>query len=222
MRPKSLLILTAVMIEAKAVTKALQMTCPKPGEVAEKLWGDFHLNVAITGVSAKTLPDRTADLVVMAGLAGALDPHLLVADLVIDDWMDGLKLVQQAKRGKVLSTQRISPTPQEKAALFAQTGCLAVDMENAIVRNWAINRGMHFCAIRAISDRADQSLDPAVLNFVDPWGRARILPLVRLLLRRPSLLPHLVRVGVDSKKAANRLGQAVREMVDCLALREGG
>lgn len=218
MRPQSLLILTAVMIEAKAVAKALDMPVPKPGTTTQRKCGELCITLGIIGVSAKFLPDRTADFVVMAGLAGALDGGLRIADLIVDDWGEGVQIPQGAKRCKIHSAVQIAATPAEKAALFSQTQCSAVDMENNIVRQWAERCGVQFCAIRSISDRADQSLDPAVLKFVDPWGRPKILPLLRSLLLRPSLLPHLMRLAANSKKAAKRLGEAVRELVESIAL----
>lgn len=214
MRPKSLLILTAVMTEAKAIAKALQMACPKPGNPSEKRRGDLHVTLAVIGVSAKTLPDRAGDLVVMAGLAGALDASLAIADLVADDWADGLEIPSGVRGGKMLCTQRIASTASEKSALFEDTRCAAVEMENQIVREWAKSHGAQFCAIRSISDRADQPLDPALLTMIDPWGRPKLLPLLRLIVLRPSVILNLMRVGANSTKAARRLGEAVRDLVE--------
>lgn len=150
----------------------------------------------------------------MAGLAGALAPELAVADLIVDEWFERIALPIGAKRGKIYTADRIAARPGDKAALYEQTGALAVDMENAVVRDWARKNGAEFGAIRAISDRADQMLDPMVLNLVDSWGRPKPLSVLSTLILRPSLLPHLLRLGADSKKAARRLGEAVRQVVD--------
>lgn len=214
MRPRTLLILTAVMMEAKAIAAALEMACPDPKCVSQKTFDDLTVSLAVTGVSARELGNDAADFVIMAGLAGALSRDLRVGDLVIDDWFGEVDVPTDARRGTIHSSHRIAATPAEKAALHEQTQSLAVEMENAAVRRWAAARGARFGAIRAISDRADQSLDPAVLKLVDEWGRPKPLSLVRTLVLRPRLIPHLLRLGADSKKAASRLGAAVRETVE--------
>jgi adenosylhomocysteine nucleosidase len=213
MRAPSLLILTAVTLEAKAIADALGMDCPKPRKPSKVERDGISITLALTGVSARHLPDEPAARVVMAGLAGALDPSLAVGDLVVDDWPASLPVPAGVRRGSIHTDHRIAATPKEKADLFAQTRALAVDMENSAVREWARKQGAEFGAIRAISDRADQTLDPAVLTLIDFWGRPRPLAIAGTLLRHPRLIPHLMRVGRDSKEAARRLGRSVRESV---------
>lgn len=214
MRPQTLLILTAVMLEAKAIARALEMPCPTPHTPSKADRNGIAITLAVTGVCAPHLPDAAADLVLMAGLAGALDPALAVGDLVVDDWPASLPLPAGVRRGPIHTDPRIAATPAQKASLFAQTKALAVDMENAPIREWAQQKGTEFGALRAISDRADQPLDPAVLKLVDPWGRPRPLAIARTLASRPALIPHLLRLGADSKTAARRLGQAIRQAID--------
>jgi hypothetical protein len=213
MRPPTLLILTAVMLEAKAIARALEMPCPTPQKPSKADRNGLSITLAVAGVCAPHLPDAAADLVLMAGLAGALDPSLMVGDLVVDDWPASLPLPPRVRRGAIHTDPRIAATPAQKASLFAQTQAIAVDMENATVREWARRHGAEFGAIRAISDRADQPLDPAVLKLVDPWGRPRPLAIAQTLALHPRLIPHLLRLGTDSKAAAHRLGQAIRQTI---------
>jgi adenosylhomocysteine nucleosidase len=142
----------------------------------------------------------------MAGLAGALDPSLAIGDLIIDDWPEGMPMPASAKRGAIHTARGIAATPAQKADLFAQTRAAAVDMESATVRQWALRHGAAFGAVRAISDRADQALDPIFLTFIDPWGRPKLRRILSSLVSRPKRLPALLRLGSDSKNAAGRLG----------------
>jgi adenosylhomocysteine nucleosidase len=206
MRPTTLLILTAVMTEARAIAKAAGVPCPKPNQPAQWNRQDLRVTLALVGISARQLPTDAADTVIMAGLAGALDPSLAIGDLIIDDWPEGIPLPATAKRGAIHTAQDLAATPAQKADLFAQTHAAAVDMENAAVRQWALRHGAAFGAVRAISDRADQALDPAFLTFIDQWGRPRPGRILSALVSRPSLLPALLRLGSDSKNAAGRLG----------------
>ena len=209
MRPRTLLILTAVMMEAKAVAATLRMASPDPKTVTRKVLGDLNITLAVISVSARHFPGETADIVIMTGFAGALSPALNVGDLVIDDWFEEIEVPAGARRGKIYSSHHIAATPSEKAALYEQTQSLAVDMENIVARKWATARGERFGTVRSISDRADQSLDPAVLKLVDEWGRPKAVAIGSDALLRPCLIPQLLRLGVNSKKAATRLGEAV-------------
>jgi hypothetical protein len=216
MRTRTLLILTAVTLEAKAIAAAMEMPCPRPGKPSKTDRNGFAITLALTGVSASDLPVEAAACVVMAGLAGALDPSLKVGDVVVDDWPASLPIPPGARRGSIHTGDQIAATPKQKADLFLQTRALAVDMENSKVREWATRRGAQFGAIRAISDRADQTLDPAVLRFIDAWGRPKPVAIARTLLRRPQLIAHLARVGTDSKLAAQRLADAIQQSLDSI------
>jgi len=152
--------------------------------------------------------------VILAGLAGALDPSLRVGDVVLDDGPADLRTAFPGKYGKIHSTTKIVATVQEKAELFDRTGALAVEMEAHIIRPWVAKIGAQFISIRAISDSASQSLDPRLLRIVDDLGRARLLRLALELLKRPiSVLPGLFRLAIDSQRAARELGKAVAYIV---------
>src|SRR5207244_3544619 len=117
------------------------------------------------------------------------------------------------RRGKIITRSSIVSSPQEKAALFRETGALAVDMENAIVREIFARAGVPVVGVRAISDTAGQGLDPRVLQMMDDQGRARPIFIAASVLKRPTSIVSLVRLGKASKLAASNLGRAVREIV---------
>jgi adenosylhomocysteine nucleosidase len=107
--------------------------------------------------------------------------------------------------------------PEEKQELFGQTGASVVEMENSAVKKAAKAYGIPFLGIRAISDTATEAIDPAVLDFVDPYGRVRMKSLVGGVARRPSLIKELRRLSRSSRVALDALGQAMHEI---LALKE--
>jgi nucleoside phosphorylase len=213
----TLFIFTAVAIEAKAVATALGMRYPTPGKPVTKQLGNCAVSLYIVGIRAKAVRQGIGgdapSCVLMAGLAGALDPTLAIGDLIIDDLPEGMAMPCGCRQGGICTQDGIVATLEEKARLFADTGAIAVEMENATVRTWAGRLGAAFVAIRAISDRADQTLDPKVLALVDEWGRPRILAIAKMLASRPSSIAHLIRLGKDSKEAAQQLGEAVSEFV---------
>jgi adenosylhomocysteine nucleosidase len=207
-------ILTAVELEARFIARALGLTRE------QDQWrsaGEQSLIVRPAGIRAIGLPplDRAQNLrcVMLAGFAGALDPALKVGDVVLDDCPQGWTGNFDGRRGRIYTSPEIVGNAEQKAALFRQTAALAVDMESDIVRGWATKAAAPFVSIRAISDSAEQSLDPAILRLVDPFGRLKPLALTAQLLRRPSLIADLQRLRVATNLAGVRLGEAVRGLV---------
>jgi hypothetical protein len=218
------LILTAVMPEAAAVARALGLPFPSPAKPTciSSCKANIELHViAIAGRGLEKIRTQASPTsVIIAGLGGALDPKLNIADVVVQGLPAGLGPPVGCCSASIRTVDQIVGMPDQKAELFDRTAASAVDMETAIVASWVKKlwgADVPVLAIRSISDRADQSLDPAVLKVVDEWGRPRPLQLVRTLMLRPRLIPHLLRLGADSKKAATRLGEAVREIVEQLA-----
>jgi len=170
--------------------------------------------VRVIGIRAKrlpaALPHEAIGGIILAGFAGALDPSLHVGDVVVDGWS---KQPLDFRCGKIHTAAGIVATPSAKAALFKETGALAVDMEGEMVRRAAASLGVPFLHVRAISDSAADSLDPAVLEFVDDVGRMRPMALTLGLLRRPGLVPKLSRLGANARLAGQKLGSAILRIV---------
>jgi adenosylhomocysteine nucleosidase len=205
-----IIIFTALQIETKAVKRALS---DKTGQCTQ---------IHTIGILARHIPldfeKGEAIAVIMAGLTGALDPALAIGDVVIDDPQLRLPPSLALRRGPILTTDRIIGTPTEKAELFRQSGALAVDMEGEKVRQFATGLGIPYVGVRAISDTAGEALDPAVVGFVDDFGRVKPMSLASGVLRQPGLIPYLNRLGKNSRFAAERLGLAVRQIVECLVV----
>jgi len=149
----------------------------------------------------------------MAGLAGALDPALKVGDVLIDDLSDDFGIALQYRRVRMHTAEKIVQTPEDRRKLAQETGAAVVEMENAKVREFARRRKVPYLGIRAISDAADDVLDPAVIRFVDDVGQPKLGRLALEICRRPNLIPYLNRLRVKSTIAVDRLCDAMREML---------
>jgi hypothetical protein len=107
-----------------------------------------------------------AGLILSSGLAGALDPQLLVGDIVFDGTA---ALVEQLRAA--VPTAHVGPvlggdTPIGSIAAKAEawrSGAVAVDMESHIARRVAAQHGLPCLVARVISDRAIHALPPAAL-----------------------------------------------------------
>ena len=221
MDSRKLLILTAVQIEARAVYEALSLHPAGPRVWRSEPAQRPAVELQVVGVRAVQLPDgvnrQNTRLLIMAGVAGALDPSLKVGDIIVDDFPAGAEGSRPARlrQGTIHTSQTIVGTPAQKAELWAQTHALAADMENARVREWAAALGIPFVAVRAISDAAHEALDPAVLGFIDPFGNVKPAAMAATLLRKPGMIPDLLRLGASAKLARQALGRAIAEIVRC-------
>jgi adenosylhomocysteine nucleosidase len=212
-----LVILTAVALEARAVAKAWGLPAPKPGKPVRTERTVPTVEVHLVGIGGVRMPtdlhDPPVGVIIMAGLAGGLDPILRVADIVIDDCPAPYVPHIQYRRGKIIVSPTIISTPSGKLQLFRQSGALAVDMESAAARALAAELGVAFVLVRAISDSAAEALDPAVLKMVDAFGRPRPLSIARALVRQPSLIPQLRQLSENARQAAANLAAAVAAIV---------
>jgi adenosylhomocysteine nucleosidase len=207
-------ILTAVAMETHAVARELGIACPQPGEPMVYQMSGGAIVLHGIGIRARGLSDGAVDrwgipnLVILAGLGGALSPTLAIGDVVIEGLDNTMALPSGSQRGSIVSADQVVATPSEKTRLFETTGALAVDMEAKHARPWAGRFAAPFVHIRAISDRAEQSLDPALLYMVDPWGRVKPKAVAATLLAKPWLVPQMIRLGKDSNLAAKSMATA--------------
>lgn len=169
---------------------------------------------------AEQLLRSGADTLVSFGIAGALTPHLMpgqiiLADNVIDSVGNHYQTNETWRRtltetltphikytcGAVATMENAAATPKEKAALFARTGALAVDMESSGVAAAATRHNIPFIAIRAIADPAFRRLPKSALKGLASDGTTRPLAVLRELAFRPWELPGLIQLGRDTSTA---------------------
>jgi hopanoid-associated phosphorylase len=189
------------------------------------------LAVAVSGgrpAKARVLADRLlaegAAGLISFGIAGGLSPALRPGDLVVGTGVvtaDGIvaadaawcrrlgQALPEALAGLIQGENDIAATPGHKAALFAASGALAVDLESAAVALACRRAGKPFAAIRAIADPAGRSLPSLALDALDEDGRALPMKVAAGLLRRPWELPGLIGVAGDSRAAFSALRAAV-------------
>jgi hypothetical protein len=82
--------------------------------------------------------------IIMAGLAGALDPTLHDGEVVIDQPLVDTLQDARWRRGGIHTSDHLIATPAAKAALFESTGATVVDMETAKARAFAERAGVPF------------------------------------------------------------------------------
>lgn len=200
MKP-SILILVALQHEADALSKRLK-----------------GFRIEVIGLRAKYPWDaRGAEVIFLTGLAGALDPALRCGDVILDETSDAAfvgKIDESARIGKIVTADAMVASAQAKLEMYQQTAALAVEMEADRVRAATAKLGLRFVHVRAISDEANQSLDPAVLSFIDDRGKPRLGAIARTLMKRPSLVSHVAQLRSQSTLALDRLADALSRLLN--------
>jgi adenosylhomocysteine nucleosidase len=215
-----IIILTALHIESDAIARQFGTRAPKNNRCARFSHKSLQMEIHTIGVGAIALPalaEPARAVIIMAGLAGALDPALAIGDIVIDDVSNWPSQPLPFARRKIHTASQVISTVAEKAELFARTAAAAVEMENSAALQLAQQHQVPFIAIRSISDRADQTIDPAILKFVDPFGKVKAGMLIGSLVRQPRLLAKLRRLSRDSAVALKALGEAVEQVIQLAA-----
>jgi hopanoid-associated phosphorylase len=174
-----------------------------------------------TRAGIASLIARGADRLVSFGIAGALDPSLKPGDLIIGVAVrttDGVRMpvdqkwlahltthLTTARVADVVGSTSIAATAEQKAMLHRDTGAASVDQESHWVADAAHANHLPFIVIRAIADRAGDSLPPAVLVGLDAQGNPRTNAIIGALLRDPLQLPGLIRVALQTNRALRSL-----------------
>jgi adenosylhomocysteine nucleosidase len=154
------------------------------------------------------------------GLAGGLDPALRAGDIVVPasvregEHVHATDPVLAARfgrpRGVLLAVGDVVADAAEKAALFAATGALAIDLESGAVARVAARHGVAFAGLRAISDPAGSTLPPAALLALDRQGSIVVLRVLAAVARHPGQVPALIALARDAAAARTALRQRIR------------
>lgn len=187
------------------------------------------------GGKAATAPDKIAALIaagatglVSFGIAGALHPDLRTGDVIVADavteeggrtwlshaaWSRALAPSDHAwdgdpgsvRQGAILGLDRLLSSPAEKADAHLQSAALAIDMESHHVARAAAEHNIPFIAIRAISDRAGETLPACLADFVNEEGGTRMSAVFAALISRRVRLGELLATGRASRRAHQAL-----------------
>jgi adenosylhomocysteine nucleosidase len=157
---------------------------------------------------------RRVDHILSIGFCGALDPVLRIGDIVVSGEVPeglGASFVQ----GDVVSVDRVAFTAREKGELRVATGAAVIEMESAAVAQKAREWDVPFGCVRVVSDVAGEDLPLDFNRYRDADGRFARTRIALAALRRPfTVLPRLVRLDRDCRRAAERLGEFLANCED--------
>ena len=172
---------------------------------------------------------------IAAGFAGALKPDYSVGMVLVAEGVQHLGSSKTlmgsrnlahaarddgAKMTKLLTSDHVVRTIEEKAQLAPFAG--AVDMESFAILAAAAAHNRPAVAIRVISDANDGEIPAFVDAMLDDKGEISAANALREVSRHPLQLPALIRLGRDSRTAAEALAHFLEAFVKKLSLSSHG
>ena len=205
--------------------------------------GRAQVDFAVTGMgmeNARRLSEALLGLeyqfCITSGFAGALGEKHSVGDVLVAEGVQelGKSKTLQCSRNLVyaarddgaklvklfLTTSQVVASAEEKKQLapFAD----AVEMESFAVLSAAQLHKKAVVAIRVISDSIHHDVPAKVSTMVDEKGQVKIGGVVRYVARHPLQLPALIRLGRDSRTAAEALANFLEAFIKKLSFSSHG
>jgi nucleoside phosphorylase len=214
-RPTRVGLLAPMPSEFAPLVKALSLRRDEVGYTGSA--GPIELVAAKTGIGTRLAAEATerlldtaaVDHVMVVGIAGGMGPSkvgdVIFPEVVVDkasgrEYLPS-PLHEVQSRGRLVTHDDFDMQPAECAALVAD-GFIAVDMETAAVAGVCERRGVRWSTVRSISDLV--GVTPGdVIGLANPDGSPNVGASIRYLITKPWRIPKLVRLGLDSQRAAS-------------------
>ena len=103
--------------------------------------------------------------------------------------------------------------PEQKRKLGHEHQADVVDMESSAIAEVCQKNSIPFGCIRVISDDVQQWLSPRLMNLIEP-GRVSPWRLFKEIVRSPSIIGELSRLGKYTRYAADRLASCLLNLIE--------
>ena len=230
-RPACVGLLAPMPSEFTPLVKAFELQRGESGYRGAS--GPIALVAGKTGIGTKLAAEATERMldgggvehVMVVGIAGGMGPSRvgdIVYPEVVVDKATGAEyrpspLSAVPSRGRLITHDDFDIQNDQRDAL-ADAGVIAVDMETAAVAGVCERRGVPWSAVRAISDLV--GVTPAdVIDLANADGTPNMRASLRYLVTKPWRIPRLVRLGLDSTRAASAAAKAAAGVVGAAATR---
>jgi len=219
-RPTRVGLLAPMPSEFGPLVKALSLQRAASGYTGAA--GAIALVAGKTGIGTRLAAEATermldtadVDHVMVVGIAGGMGASkvgdIIYPEVVVDKATGAeyrpSPLSEVESRGRLVTHDDFDMQPAERDALVAD-GFIAVDMETAAVAGVCERRGVPWSAVRSISDLV--GVTPGdVIDLANPDGTPNIGASIKYLVTKPWRIPRLVRLGLDSQRAATGAARA--------------
>lgn len=216
--------------EARALARVVPLAASGSWSLHRIAMGPARAADATRALLTRERPDA----VLLAGLAGGLDPTLAIGDVVVPTRHHALhggalgdavemtaalterltcglaKAGIPHRLGAFLTSPRVLADPNEKRA-FGDRGCLAVEMEGLAVAQVCHEHGVPCASVRVVLDPVEHRL-PDLSGAVDDRGEVRLRRLIRHVLARPGLIGDIPPMLRAARTAHGVLADVVRRI----------
>ncbi len=170
----------------------------------------------------------SASPVVLVGVAGGLSDRVQtgqcsVVTAVRTQTSDDLilptiaaPLLKDAPQCIVCSVDEPVTAVESKRSLGEQTGADLVDTESHVFARCCAARGFEWAVVRGVSDGRDESLPAELVDCVDATGRPQTGRAALFALRKPALVPAMLRLRRNSITAMKQAAELLRELAGAL------
>jgi adenosylhomocysteine nucleosidase len=112
-----------------------------------------------------------------------------------------------------------SITSKAELAGFLEPGMVhpVLEMETAAVLQVAAQAGIPVVALRGVSDAAEEELSFSLEEFCDAELRIRIPRVLMTIVKKPWIIPQLIRLSGNSRRAGKNLALAVKLALQALS-----
>jgi adenosylhomocysteine nucleosidase len=173
---------------------------------------------AATRAFGETERDGPLSCVISTGWAGALRADLKAGQAYDVSAVIDIRTGEQFRPGKwfgerwLVTSPRVADAP-EKLRLAETYSAALVDMEASAVARLAQMRGIPFYCIKGISDSYTEQL-PDFNRFITPDGQFKLASFIVFAVFHPWHWPALIRMGENSKKAAQCIAASLLDFLD--------
>lgn len=185
------------------------------------------------------ISEAAPDLLISAGFCGGIATELQVGDVVVAKKMviasencieelptatpaTGLNFVARQTAsgerifGGTFAGTDVITSKAKLSGMLSGYPCPVVEMESTVIALIAAENKIPLIAIRSVSDRADEELGFSLDEFCDSSLRIRPGRVLLTILRKPRIIPQLVRLAGNSRIAAKSLTAALEKLLPLL------
>jgi adenosylhomocysteine nucleosidase len=179
--------------------------------------------------AALLIEEIKPDLIINTGFCGAITPGLAVGDLVVAEHVQRLTttgLQQEASpltdyfdtaacvKGTFISIETAVTKESLRPLLPGGMNWPVLEMETAFVARACTAAGIRFAAIRSVSDTADEEPYHAFQAITVNQFDITAASVIAALLRQPSLVLQLFRLGRNAAKAGTTLATQLPRILE--------
>jgi nucleoside phosphorylase len=156
-------------------------------------------------------------LLIASGFCGGTKDELQPGDLVIDENKSTPELSRKARAvltdaivGKIYSADRVIDPTADRYEIGREHGAIAIDMETETIARICLEQSVPLLILRVVSDSPSAPF-PAPPNVLFSLEKQRTdyFPLLRYIVRKPSIIKSLTQFSQQITHAKTKLAEAL-------------